>query len=274
MGVEANSALNDLGAVAPRFVTTFGEQQIWLDDMQRAPGLEPAFRLTGIALGRHWNAKTGRCNPSAKRLAKCTSQSERNCQRHVRKIESFGWIMIETTGGRTSNSYRLVLKTTTAAVGSDSENHDSTEGVDTTPQRGSPYSNHDSTEGVNTTPQRGSINANHDTGHPATTTPRPLNPLSGVAGTKNIEKNIRARARPALSPDVENLLRNEKFTDGEIRHWLSRCRFEIGKHEMTAWAETDLVRDHVASKFRNRLARAWRVDYCNVETQPITEIAA
>jgi hypothetical protein len=81
-------------------------------------GLKPAAKIVLYWLADHHNGETGQCNPSINRLAKCCEMSRRSVENHIAALVDVGLLKVENAfrdkGGKTSNSYTLMLDDTDA----------------------------------------------------------------------------------------------------------------------------------------------------------------
>ncbi|MCI5040043.1 MAG: helix-turn-helix domain-containing protein [Donghicola eburneus] len=86
---------------------------IWAANVK---GLQPAAKVVLIQLADFHNKETGRCDPSAKRLAHECEMSRATVFRHLTVLEEIGLITRhgkgDDNGGRSSNQYELHLDVT------------------------------------------------------------------------------------------------------------------------------------------------------------------
>ena len=82
----------------------------------KQPGLKPATKIVLYWLADHHNGETGKCYPSINRLAQVCEMSRRSVEAHLDTLETLGLIQrkqqFRDTGGKTANSYILVLDQT------------------------------------------------------------------------------------------------------------------------------------------------------------------
>jgi hypothetical protein len=72
------------------------------------PELDLGDRAVYCALAVHRNYKTGRCDPSNKKICKSSGLGLRAVQNHKRNLERFGVMTLTRRKGRTSQ-YRLAM---------------------------------------------------------------------------------------------------------------------------------------------------------------------
>lgn len=83
---------------------------IWAANVK---GLKPAAKVVLIQLADFHNKETGRCNPSAQRLADECEMDRATVFRHLKSLEELGLVTRhakgDDKGGRSSNQYELHL---------------------------------------------------------------------------------------------------------------------------------------------------------------------
>ena len=76
--------------------------------------LAPAPKIVLYWIANHHNGETGLCFPSINRLAKVCRMSRRSVEKHIADLAGLGLIQVtqrfRPEGGKTSNSYQLLLK--------------------------------------------------------------------------------------------------------------------------------------------------------------------
>jgi hypothetical protein len=100
-----------MSAPPARRVTTYQDREEWTMLMLGSSGITAAAKVTGTALKLHLNIETGQLNPSAKRIAELTVQSERGVLKHLIALKRDGRLDWTGTKGRTSNRYVLLIPT-------------------------------------------------------------------------------------------------------------------------------------------------------------------
>lgn len=100
------------GPCSAEFVEDFRGREIWSYWVRQDKELTFATRVTAGSLAAHLNIQTGRLNPSMRRLAECTGQSEQGIVNQIKALVGHGWVVKDGTKGRVSNSYRLRNKHT------------------------------------------------------------------------------------------------------------------------------------------------------------------
>jgi hypothetical protein len=88
---------------------TFKDRDDWIKLMLAADGDElcPGAKIVGTRIARHHNVDTGQCNPAIGKLVLGTGISESTVRRMIRELEAKGWISVDRTRGRHSNSFEL-----------------------------------------------------------------------------------------------------------------------------------------------------------------------
>ena len=93
-------------------VARLRDREVWINAVARDDALTPSARLLAVILASHLNLAHGQLNPSMRRLAECTAQSEQAVIDQLKALVSRGWIAKAPTRGRTSNSYQLFNRIT------------------------------------------------------------------------------------------------------------------------------------------------------------------
>ena len=82
------------------------------------PLIKPQGFAVYAALTRHFNHRTGLCNPSYNTLARETGMNRKTVIEYVKRLKDYGLIKIEAVwdgkGDRSSNHYRIINPSTLA----------------------------------------------------------------------------------------------------------------------------------------------------------------
>jgi hypothetical protein len=96
---------------------TFKDRDHWLELLLAADELSLGAKVVGSRIAHHHNIETGQCNPGVEKLVLGTGISQSSVRRHVTELEAAGWLRVDRTLGRYSNSYELLLPTLSALTG-------------------------------------------------------------------------------------------------------------------------------------------------------------
>jgi len=294
----------------PIVVTPFQYRELWLASVIRSRELTPGEKITATALAMHLNLGTGQLNPSARCLAADTNQSERNVQRHIKKLLAMALIAAKRTAGRVSNSYELIHRPdTTSGTGLAVARADGDAAATTTSGTGLAVARADGDAAATTTSGTGLAVARADGDAAATTTsgtgfkiqprqiahPTPtngdVNPGLGVVRTSYNMKNKRAReahgasqaapSAPArhprrLSTEAEQALRNGRvaWKPRVIEEWFFPCEIEIVAGEAVVTAPTDWHGKWISDEHSEKVAQCFSVRSCIVKRRRPAEAAA
>jgi len=97
-------------------ITTFKDRDEWLE-LLFAADVSPAAKVAGGRIALHHNIKTGQCNPTIGTLMLGTLMSDSSVRRAIRELETKGWVRVDRTLGRHSNSYELLAPTLSCVTG-------------------------------------------------------------------------------------------------------------------------------------------------------------
>jgi hypothetical protein len=108
-------------------IATFEDRDDWLR-LLLAAELSPGVKVVGARVALHHNVKTGQCNPAIGKLVLGTDMSESTVRRMIRELEFRGWLRVDRTLGRHSNSFELLAPTLSDGTGFNPVNSDTVEG--------------------------------------------------------------------------------------------------------------------------------------------------
>ena len=108
-------------------IATFEDRDDWLKLLLAAGELSPAAKVVGARVALHHNVNTGQCNPAIGTLVLGTTMSESTVRRRIDELEVAGWLRVDRTRGRHSNSFELLATTLSNATGFDPVNGDTVE---------------------------------------------------------------------------------------------------------------------------------------------------
>jgi hypothetical protein len=97
-------------------IKTFRDRDEWLE-LLLAAGVSLGTKVVGSRIAHHHNVETGQCNPNIETLVLGTGISQSSVRRHVGELEIAGWLRVDRTVGRYSNSYELRVPTLSAVKG-------------------------------------------------------------------------------------------------------------------------------------------------------------
>src|ERR1700751_3876503 len=86
-------------------ITTFKDRDEWLELLFAADELSPSAKVLRARVALHHNVETRQCNPSGGKLVLGTVMSDSTVRRMIRELEPEGWVRVDRTLGRHSNSY-------------------------------------------------------------------------------------------------------------------------------------------------------------------------
>src|SRR3569832_950386 len=95
-------------------VKTYSDREAWVATVLSAECLPLGCKVTAVALAAHLNFETGQLNPAASRLAERTAQTRRAVHKHLALLQRHGWLDWQSTKGRLSNRYDLLLRASNA----------------------------------------------------------------------------------------------------------------------------------------------------------------
>lgn len=98
-------------------ITTFKDRDEWLELLLADDELSLGAKVVGSRIAFHRNVETGQCNPKIETLVDGTSISQSSVRRHITELENAGWLRVDRTVGRYSNSYELRVPTLSAVTG-------------------------------------------------------------------------------------------------------------------------------------------------------------
>jgi hypothetical protein len=109
-------------------IATFEDRDDWLRLLLAADELSPGAKVVGARIALHHNIKSGQCNPAIGTLVLGTRMSESTVRRMIRdELEVKGWLRVDRTLGRHSNSFKLIAPTLSDATGFNPVNSDTVE---------------------------------------------------------------------------------------------------------------------------------------------------
>jgi Helix-turn-helix domain len=89
-------------------IKTFRDRDDWIKHILAVGELSAAAKVVAVRLAMHLNVETGQCNPSIEKLVSGTGMSESTVRRMIRdELEAEGWIGVDRTRGRHTNSFDL-----------------------------------------------------------------------------------------------------------------------------------------------------------------------
>jgi hypothetical protein len=97
-------------------IATFKDRDDWIEWLFAAD-LSLAAKVAGGRIALHHNIKTGQCNPTIGKLMLGTLMSDSSVRRAIRELETEGWVRVDRTLGRHSNSYELLAPTLSDVTG-------------------------------------------------------------------------------------------------------------------------------------------------------------
>lgn len=111
-------------------IKAFADRDDWLKLLLAvdSDALSSSAKVVAIRIALHHNVESGQCNPTIGRLALGTGMSESTVRRMIRELEEAGWLGVDRTRGRHSNSFDLRAPTLSHAKGLNPVNGDSVEG--------------------------------------------------------------------------------------------------------------------------------------------------
>jgi Helix-turn-helix domain len=98
-------------------ITTFKDRDQWLELLLADDELSLGAKVVGSRIALHHNVETGQCNPKIETLVDGTRISQSSVRRHVAELETAGWLRVDRTVGRYSNSYELRVPTLSSVTG-------------------------------------------------------------------------------------------------------------------------------------------------------------
>ena len=97
-------------------IETFKDRDDWIAMILAACDLCPRSKVLLARIALHRNVETGRCDPGIARLVSGTGLSDSTIRRRLKAAEAAGWISIDKTKGRYSNSVLLLPPPTLSHV--------------------------------------------------------------------------------------------------------------------------------------------------------------
>jgi hypothetical protein len=90
-------------------IETFKDRDDWIKQILavKVSTLSGPAKVVATRIAFHLNINTGRCNPASVTLALECGMDERSVRRMIQIIESAGWLSVDRSRGRNSNSFEL-----------------------------------------------------------------------------------------------------------------------------------------------------------------------
>ena len=90
-------------------IETFKDRDDWIKQILavKVSTLSGPAKVVATRIAFHLNINTGRCNPASVTLALECGMDERSVRRMIQIIESAGWLSVDRSCGRNSNSFEL-----------------------------------------------------------------------------------------------------------------------------------------------------------------------
>jgi hypothetical protein len=98
-------------------IKTFRDRDEWLEMLLGDNEVSLGAKVAGSRIALHHNVETRQCNPKIETLVDGTRISQSSVRRHVAELEAAGWLRVDRTVGRYSNSYELRVPTLSAVTG-------------------------------------------------------------------------------------------------------------------------------------------------------------
>jgi hypothetical protein len=90
-------------------ISEFKHRDTWIRQLLAVDGgiLSAGAKVVGVRIALHLNVETGRCDPSIGELVAGTGMSESTVRRMIHGLEDGGWLLVDRSRGRHSNSFEL-----------------------------------------------------------------------------------------------------------------------------------------------------------------------
>jgi hypothetical protein len=98
-------------------ITSFRDRDDWLELLLAEDQLSLGAKVVGARIALHHNVETGQCNPKIGTLVLGTRMSESTVRRRIDELEVTGWLRVDRTLGRHSNSYEVRVPTLSDVTG-------------------------------------------------------------------------------------------------------------------------------------------------------------
>ncbi|MET4788260.1 hypothetical protein ABIF64_000438 [Bradyrhizobium japonicum] len=94
-------------------IKTFRDRDEWMRHLLAIDiaTLSHGAKILAMRVALHLNVETGQCNPSMAMLAEGTGTSESTVRRMLHELEQQGWVSVDRSQGRHSNSFELRVPT-------------------------------------------------------------------------------------------------------------------------------------------------------------------
>ena len=111
-------------------IKAFRDRNEWLE-LLLAADVSLGAKVVGSRIAHHHNVETGQCNPKIETLVDGTGISQSSVRRHITELETAGWLCVDRTVGRYSNSYDLRVPTVSEVTGINPVNGERVQGAPT-----------------------------------------------------------------------------------------------------------------------------------------------
>jgi hypothetical protein len=121
--MEGSKMINNMNETPTQFksrahiIKTFRDRDNWIKLLLAANGESLGAKVVGARIAHHHNVETGQCNPKIETLVLGTGISESTVRRRIDELEVAGWLRVNRTLGRHSNSYEVRVPTLSGVTG-------------------------------------------------------------------------------------------------------------------------------------------------------------